>query len=70
MLGGAIVDCGKRKGKGRRIVTLSDCLHQNSGIQFEKHEQEGIDPMLFAEMMLMSGLVLMPQVISISISYY
>ena len=37
-------------------------LLQNSGIQFEKHEQEGIDPMLFAEMMLMSGLVLMPQV--------
>ena len=45
------------------IVTLPDCLHQTSGIQFEKHEQEGIDPMLFAEMMLMSGLVLMPQVI-------
>ena len=38
-------------------------LLQNSGIQFEKHEQEGIDPMLFAEMMLMSGLVLMPQVL-------
>lgn len=37
-------------------------LLQTSGIQFEKHEQEGIDPMLFAEMMLMSGLVLMPQV--------
>ena len=51
-------------------MTLSDCLHQNSGIQFEKHEQEGIDPMLFAEMMLMSGLVLMPQVITISITYY
>lgn len=37
-------------------------LLQNSGIQFEKHEQEGIDPMLFAEMMLVSGLVLLPNV--------
>jgi len=37
-------------------------LLQNSGIQFEKHEQEGIDPMLFAETMLMSGLVLIPNV--------
>ena len=70
LLGWAIVGCGKSKGKGRGIVTLSGCLHQNSGIQFEKHEQEGIDPMLFAEMMLMSGLVLMPQVITISITYY
>ena len=31
---------------------------QNSGIQFEKHEQEGIDPNHFAEIMLVSGLVL------------
>lgn len=37
-------------------------LLQNSGIQFEKHEQEGIDPMQFAEMMLVSGLVLMDNV--------
>jgi len=37
-------------------------LLQNSGIQFEKHEQEGIDPMHFAEMMLVSGLVLMDNV--------
>ena len=37
-------------------------LLQNSGIQFEKHEQEGIDPMLFAETMLVSGLVLIPNV--------
>ena len=37
-------------------------LLQNSGIQFEKHEQEGIDPMHFAEMMLVSGLVLMENV--------
>lgn len=33
-------------------------LLQNSGIQFEKHEQEGIDPIHFAEIMLVSGLVL------------
>jgi len=33
-------------------------LSQNSGIQFEKHEQEGIDPIHFAEIMLVSGLVL------------
>merc|ERR1712241_704095 len=33
-------------------------LLQNSGIQFEKHEQEGIDPIYFAETMLVSGLVL------------
>ena len=37
-------------------------LLQNSGIQFERHEQEGIDPMHFAEMMLVSGLVLMDDV--------
>lgn len=37
-------------------------LLQNSGIQFEKHEQEGIDPLLFAETMIVSGLVLMPNV--------
>ena len=37
-------------------------LLQNSGIQFEKHEQDGIDTMHFAEMMIMSGLVLMDNV--------
>jgi len=37
-------------------------LLQNSGIQFEKHEMEGIDPSHFAELMIASGLVLMPQV--------
>jgi len=34
----------------------------NSGLQFEKHEQEGIDPNAFAELMLISGLVLMDNV--------
>jgi len=33
-------------------------LLQNSGIQFEKHETEGIDPIAFAELMLISGLCL------------
>jgi len=37
-------------------------LLQNSGIQFSKHEMEGIDPNMFAELMISSGLVLMPQV--------
>jgi len=37
-------------------------LLQNSGIQFSKHEQEGINPNMFAELMISSGLVLMPQV--------
>ena len=37
-------------------------LLQNSGIQFEKHEKEGINPAHFAEYMIASGLVLMPNV--------
>ncbi len=37
-------------------------LLQNSGIQFEKHEQEGINPSDFAEKMIASGLVLMDPV--------
>ena len=37
-------------------------LLQNSGIVFDHHEQEGIDPAVFAEMMLTSGLVLMKPV--------
>ncbi len=37
-------------------------LLQNSGIQFEKHEQEGINPNDFAEKMIASGLVLMEPV--------
>ncbi len=37
-------------------------LLQNSGIQFEKHEQEGINPNNFAEKMIASGLVLMEPV--------
>ena len=37
-------------------------LLQNSGIQFEKHEQDGIDTWKFAEMLIVSGLVLIDNV--------
>lgn len=37
-------------------------LLQNSGLQFKKHEEEGIDPMDFAELMMTSGVVLMDNV--------
>lgn len=37
-------------------------LLMNSGIQFDLHSTEGIDPATFAEMLLMSGLVLMDNV--------
>ena len=37
-------------------------LLQNSGIQFARHEHEGIDTMHFAELMIASGLVLMDNV--------
>lgn len=34
----------------------------NSGIQFKKHEEEGIDPMEFAELLMTSGIVLMDNI--------
>ena len=37
-------------------------LLQNSGIQFEKHEQDGIDPEKFAELLYQSGLVLQEEI--------
>ncbi|XP_075214382.1 CCR4-NOT transcription complex subunit Pop2 isoform X1 [Lycorma delicatula] len=37
-------------------------LLQNSGIQFKKHEEEGIDPLEFAELLMTSGIVLMEEV--------
>lgn len=37
-------------------------LLQNSGIQFKKHEEEGIDPYDFAELLMSSGVVLNEQV--------
>lgn len=35
---------------------------QNSGIQFKKHEEEGIDPLEFAELLMTSGIVLVDDV--------
>lgn len=37
-------------------------LLQNSGIQFKKHEEEGIDSLDFAELLMSSGIVLMDNV--------
>jgi CCR4-NOT transcription complex subunit 7/8 len=37
-------------------------LLQNSGIQFERHEREGIETVHFAEMLLVSGIVLIDNV--------
>jgi hypothetical protein len=37
-------------------------LLQNSGIQFKKHEEEGIDPLDFAELLMTSGIVLMDNI--------
>lgn len=35
---------------------------QNSGIQFKKHEEEGIDPLEFAELLMTSGIVLVDDI--------
>ncbi|XP_023325583.1 CCR4-NOT transcription complex subunit 7 [Eurytemora carolleeae] len=37
-------------------------LLQNSGIQFERHEREGIETVHFAEMLIVSGIVLLDNV--------
>jgi CCR4-NOT transcription complex subunit 7/8 len=37
-------------------------LLTNSGIQFKKHEEEGIDPIDFAELLMTSGIVLMDNI--------
>lgn len=37
-------------------------LLNNSGIQFKKHEEEGIDPIDFAELLMTSGIVLMDNI--------
>lgn len=37
-------------------------LLQNSGIQFKKHEEDGIDPFDFAELLMTSGIVLMDNI--------
>lgn len=37
-------------------------LLQNSGIQFKKHEEDGIDPHDFAELLMTSGIVLIEDI--------
>ncbi|XP_020801981.1 CCR4-NOT transcription complex subunit 7 isoform X2 [Drosophila serrata] len=37
-------------------------LLQNSGIQFKKHEEDGIDPIEFAELLMSSGIVLVENI--------
>lgn len=37
-------------------------LLTNSGIQFKKHEDEGIEPLEFAELLMTSGIVLMDNI--------
>lgn len=37
-------------------------LLTNSGIQFKKHEEDGIDPLEFAEILMTSGIVLMDNI--------
>ena len=37
-------------------------LLTNSGIQFKKHEEDGIDPLDFAELLMTSGIVLMDNI--------
>ncbi|XP_053953538.1 CCR4-NOT transcription complex subunit 7 isoform X1 [Anastrepha obliqua] len=37
-------------------------LLQNSGIQFKKHEEDGIDPLDFAELLMSSGIVLVDNI--------
>lgn len=37
-------------------------LLQNSGLQFVRHQDEGIDPVVFAELLMTSGVVIMEDV--------
>ncbi|CAG9090661.1 unnamed protein product [Plutella xylostella] len=37
-------------------------LLQNSGLQFRKHEEDGIEPLEFAELLMSSGIVLMDNI--------
>ena len=45
-------------------------LLQKSGIQFKKHEDDGIDPHLFAELLTTSGVVFMENVTWLSFHAY
>ena len=37
-------------------------LLTNSGIQFKKHEEDGIEPLYFAELLMTSGIVLLDNI--------
>jgi hypothetical protein len=45
-------------------------LLQKSGIQFKKHEEEGIDPHLFGELLTTSGVVFLENVTWLSFHAY
>lgn len=45
-------------------------LLQNSGIQFKKHEEDGIDPLEFAALLMTSGVVLMDNIKWLSFHRY
>ncbi len=45
-------------------------LLQKSGIQFKKHEEDGIDPHLFAELLTTSGVAFMENVTWLSFHAY
>lgn len=45
---------------GREDMYAQDSIDllQNSGLQFKKHEEDGIEPVNFAELLMTSGIVL------------
>lgn len=45
-------------------------LLQNSGLQFTRHQDEGIDPVNFAELLMTSGVVIMEEVRFLSFHRY
>ena len=45
-----------------RYAEESVDLLLNSGLQFDRHEREGIEPIHFAEMLIVSGIVLLDNV--------
>lgn len=45
-------------------------LLQNSGLQFKKHEEDGIEPVDFAELLMTSGIVLFEDIKWLSFHRY
>lgn len=45
-------------------------LLQNSGLQFKKHEEDGIEPVNFAELLMTSGIVLFDNIKMLSFHRY